>query len=268
MALIYDPQRGFIDDSDLADFGGTPQFPPLPTTPIDDGGIVASPIDPSVGVVEPPPPLPTPGSRARETGGGDARVAPPGPTGPTGGGGGTGPTFPPSNTGSFSWPGITLPPPFHTGPYAPPQPFSFPQFRAPSLEDARNEPGYAFARDEGQRALQTGQAAKGILRTGGSLKDLLAWGDKFAEQNYGNVFNRAKDTYSTNFATAFEPYKANAQIGLDAYTTNYRGAKDAYQSQFDTGKTTFDAQQRQAEQTLADLLARYKSQLDFLRPVG
>lgn len=90
-------------------------------------------------------------------------------------------------------------------------------FKAPSAEEALNDPGYQFRASEGQKALQQSQAAKGILRTGGSLKDLLGWGQNFASQEYGNVFDRYARGYDTRFNTA-----------KDRFQFKYTGAKDAY----------------------------------------
>lgn len=186
-------------------------------------------------------------------------VAPPGGTGggpsPTGGGGGipTGnfedpgfqfphfvppevPTIP--NAPTYTPPGAYVPP----EPLAPPtfsappafsyDPFSYGDFQQPTLDEAKNAPGYQFAADEGRRALETGQAARGLLRTGGSLKDLFSWGDRFAEQNYGNVFNRDLQTYGTNRGNAFDNWSANRENAADAYRTNYGISKDVFDTNY------------------------------------
>lgn len=82
-------------------------------------------------------------------------------------------------------------------------------FAAPSLEDAKKEPGYQFAADEGRRALEASKAAKGVLRTGGTLKDILGWGNKFAEQNYGGVFDRYARGYDARYQAAKDKYSPN-----------------------------------------------------------
>jgi hypothetical protein len=118
------------------------------------------------------------------------------PSGGTGGGGGGGGgTDHPSGPATYN--------------FGPVPQFSYADFQGPTLADAQNEPGYAFARDQGLGALQASQAAKGILRTGGSLKDLIGFGNKFAEQNYGNVYDRAARTYNMNFQTAQAKYAPN-----------------------------------------------------------
>jgi hypothetical protein len=54
----------------------------------------------------------------------------------------------------------------------------------------RADPGYQFAFDEGQRALQSSAAARGILNSGATAKALTRYGQGVADQQYGNYFNR------------------------------------------------------------------------------
>jgi len=129
----------------------------------------------------------------------------------------------------FQWPS------FRPSKFKEPDPF-----RAPSMDEAMREPGYEFARKEGIRALENAAGAKGVLRTGGTLKDLIGWGNQFAEQNYGNVYNRAGETYSRNYG-----------VSRDKFDRDYRGEFDA-----------FGAQERAAHSTFTDLYRRWKDELD------
>lgn len=101
--------------------------------------------------------------------------------------------------------------------------FTAPQFQwgetwqAPSMADALNDPGYQFRAAEGNRALQQSAAAKGVLGSGGTLKDINAWGQNFAKQEYGDVFNRSLTGYNTRFGTA-----------KDIFDRYYTGKKDEY----------------------------------------
>lgn len=254
----------------------------------------------------PPPPTPPPGPPPPPPppGGGD---------GGSGGGGGYG--SPSSFTVSDSWPTFTAPPvptisPFVKRPdfdyqsFAEPAPFSYGEFAydsftPPSLEDAQNEPGYAFARDEGQRALLNSRLA--TRRTGGTLKDLIGWGNKFAEQNYGNVYNRtantyginrgnafenfqtnrshAFDTHNTNRGNAFQTHQANEMGRLGAYTTNFGADKDTYDrntaAQWDTfdrnfrsKMAEFDPRFTAAQLTFADIYNRDRDKLNSLTNIA
>lgn len=111
--------------------------------------------------------------------------------------------------------------------------FSGPQFSAPSFADAQNDPGYQFALKAGQDALQRSAAAGGILRTGGTLKDLSNYSEAAAGQQYGNVFNR----------------------GYQAWQAAYQGAKDAFAPQLVQYQTRAAAEQAAA-------LAQYARQFD------
>ena len=94
--------------------------------------------------------------------------------------------------------------------FAPIPEFTFKAFNAPTAEDAQNEAGYKFRLDSGTDALQRSAAAKGVLRTGGTLKDVLSYGQNFATQEYNNVYERA----------------------LKSYGAYYQGEKDRYAPRF------------------------------------
>jgi hypothetical protein len=121
-------------------------------------------------------------------------------------------------------------PPSFDGPYAPDYSFyegapefnaptfqAPPAFTAPTGDAVYNEPGYDFRRGEGERGIKAFASHLGALRTGGTIKDLIKYNQNFASQEYGNVFNRAADTYRTNYG-----------VSRDVFDRNYQGAKDAF----------------------------------------
>jgi hypothetical protein len=91
------------------------------------------------------------------------------------------------------------------------------EFRAPSYTEAEQDPGYLFRVNEGRRALEQSAAGRGTLRTGGTLKDIVNYGQNAASQEYGNVFDRYSQGYNTRFNTE-----------RDKYNFQYQGAKDQY----------------------------------------
>ncbi len=206
---------------------------------------------------------PIPGAADRA--GATPPTAPPlGPSGPGGGGGGGGGL---GNLGGLftqPFPGVFTPPAAPTGPpswlgpapqFRPP---SFPQvtpFAKPTLQDALSDPGYQFAATEGQNALERSAAAKGTLGTSGTLKDILAWGGNYAQQRYGDVFNRAKDVYNTNYQTQFS----------DPYNAAYKSALDVFSPQLDAWKTQGLATQRQGEIDYQNAWDRYLKDYDIFR---
>ena len=118
--------------------------------------------------------------------------------------------------------------PAYGGPFSPdyqfdpvPQ-FDAPQFQAPDAQGLYSDPGYQFRLSEGERALQNSASGRGAVRTGGTLKDILAFGQNLASQEYANTYNRA----------------------LEAYDRLYQGAKDTYAPNFAEWQTKTAANQR------------------------
>lgn len=97
--------------------------------------------------------------------------------------------------------------------------FNAPTFNRPTMQDAYNEPGYQFRAAAGNQALERSASARGVLRTGGTLKDLVEYGQNFAAQEYGQVFNRALSSYDRQYQgarDAFAPTMANYQARVNA----------------------------------------------------
>jgi hypothetical protein len=239
-------------------------------------------IDPPGGVdpgftaaVNPPPPEPEP----EPVSGGNPYVSAPAPSntaappsapvpGPSAPSGAVEPFFPSFQPPSYERPGNFAPPPAFS--YAD---FKYDAFKAPSLDDAKNEPGYAFSAEQGRKALENSAAARGVLRTGGTLKDLFQWGNKFAEQNYGNVYNRAADSYDRNRGNAFGQWAANRDNAANTYATNYGVSRDTFDRNksvtddanayaYKSASDAFNANFRAKELTFDDIYRRWKTLVD------
>jgi hypothetical protein len=142
-------------------------------------GILAPPPPPSdIGVIAP---------AGAPAGGAPAAAAAAGGGGGRNRGGGA-----PDLGPQYNWPGLPG--------------FVAPTFNRPTMEQAMAEPGYEFRLGAGRDALERSAAARGVLRSGGTLQNLLEYGQKFGAQEYSNVFNRA----------------------LSEYDRRYQGAKDTY----------------------------------------
>ncbi len=74
-------------------------------------------------------------------------------------------------------------------------------FQAPTLADAKNNPGYQFALNTGTDALEKGAAARGNLLSGSEGTALQSFGQQLGETNYDDMFNRAMQTYMTTYNT-------------------------------------------------------------------
>ena len=71
-------------------------------------------------------------------------------------------------------------------------------FTAPTALTEQNDPGYQARLALGTDAIQRSAAAKGNLVTGGTAKALDTYGQDYASNEYGNVYNRALQGYQTN----------------------------------------------------------------------
>lgn len=131
-----------------------------------------------------------------------------------------------------TWEGMPEVPVFHPPTYTPP-----PAFAGPTGDEVLNDPGYAFARDEGERALLQSKAAGGLMNSGGTLKDIVAWGGDYAQQRFGDVWSRKRNEYDTNYQTQYR----------DPYDFAYKGALDTFAPQMIGYQTNAAATQRHNE---------------------
>lgn len=146
---------------------------------------------------------------------------PPGPAPPPGSGPPPGP--PGSNT--VAPPGGTFTAPTYTKPPA----FTYSDFTPTSPDAVFSDPSYMFRFGEGQNALSNSAAARGVLNTGGTLKDFINYGQNAASQEFQNVDTRrradytlnrgnALDTYNTNYGTQFkDPYQIADSNALNSF---------------------------------------------------
>ena len=74
-------------------------------------------------------------------------------------------------------------------------------FSSPTTVDEQNDPGFQFRLQQGQQALDRSAAARGGLLTGGTAKAEQRYGQDYASNEYGNVYNRALSNYQTNYST-------------------------------------------------------------------
>lgn len=61
------------------------------------------------------------------------------------------------------------------------------------------DPGYQFRLAEGQKALERSAAAKGILQTTGTLKNLAGYSQGLASQEYGAAYERGRREFADSF---------------------------------------------------------------------
>jgi hypothetical protein len=114
--------------------------------------------------------------------------------------------------------------------------FTPPKWEAPDVSKTlANDPGYQFRLMSGMNALQNSAAAKGTLQTGGTLKELLTYGQEFGSQEYTNVWNRSLEEYN-------QKYRGTR----DTYDLAYQKSKDIFTPQFAAWQTMTAAEQARA----------------------
>lgn len=149
------------------------------------------------------------------------------------GGGGFGYLTEPFTGRPPSWmAGPTFRPPTFERPPA----FAYEKFQAPTADSIYADPSYQFRTGEGRRALEQSAAGRGVLRTGGTLKDLINFGQNAASQEYSNIFDRGVTAHNLGL-----------QQALGSYATNYGVDRDVYDRLYEGNKATFEGQQRENE---------------------
>lgn len=167
------------------------------------------------------------------------------------------------DSAGFQWPSYTAPAYESAGPFKPRRDtFSYTPFAAPTIEQARQNPGYKFAAEEGVNRLESSAAGRGVLRSGGTLKDIFGWGNKFADQNYDQVYNRDLNTYRTNLDTDFRKFGAEYDIDRDVYDRAANDVQSGNNYRFNASQAEFAPKFDSAKLTFADLYNRWKAKLD------
>ena len=168
------------------------------------------------------------------------------PTGPGSGGGTMGSMITPYNPlETYSPVPYTPPPPFQPPAYEGATPFAqdpyvaADPFTGPTAADMAADPGYQFRLQQGQEALERSGAARGVTNTGGTLRDILDYGQQAAAQEYGNVFGRQRDVYDLNERNRFNAYQSNYGNAMDAYNVNERNRAGAFDRNVGTARDAY-----------------------------
>ena len=80
--------------------------------------------------------------------------------------------------------------------------------------------------------MEQSAAARGVLNTGGTLKDLIDYGSAAGSQEFGNAVNRSRGAYETNRGNAFNNYALNYNTALDSYVTGFGAELAKYNSRY------------------------------------
>lgn len=80
------------------------------------------------------------------------------------------------------------------------------------MSDFQQDPGYQWRLQQGQQALERSAAARGGLLSGRAAKDMTAYSQGAASQEYGNAYNR----FQTNRANQLNPLQSLAGMSQTA----------------------------------------------------
>lgn len=145
---------------------------------------------------------------------------------PSGGGGGGG------GSAGFSYPFSS---PFTGNPqlpaYATP-----PAFTPPTAQQAASDPGFQFALSQGLGAISNSAAAQGLWASGATGKAMTGYAENFANQFYGDVYNRALNTYLTNLGSQYvQPFEFNYQSANQTFQNQLALWQDWFNQKYLTG---------------------------------
>lgn len=126
--------------------------------------------------------------------------------------------------------------------------FKYADFNAPDPNSILDDKSFQFRKSQGEQSLTNASAASGLLRSGGTLKDFINYGQNFASNEYNNIYNRDLTTYGTNEKKAFDTATTDFGAKLTGYTTtaaarqrqaetDWQHAWDQYMGKFDIYKS-------------------------------
>ena len=82
-----------------------------------------------------------------------------------------------------------------------------------TLEDFQADPGYQFRLSEGMKALERSASARGMVLSGGQLKDIQRFGQNLASDEFSRAYGRAGQRFFANREARFGRLASLAGIG-------------------------------------------------------
>jgi len=100
---------------------------------------------------------------------------------------------------------------------------------AGELAALQNTPGYQFTQQQGNQALDRTAAAKGLLLSGGQLKDAMAYNQGLAQQTYGNTVNQMQSYQNMQFPELYNLASLGENAAAGAGSLGMQAANTAGQ---------------------------------------
>jgi hypothetical protein len=120
-------------------------------------------------------------------------------------------------------------------------------FSAPTLDEARNTPGYKFTQEAGNQGILAGASALGGNISGNTFQALDKYNTGLADSTYNDVFNRALSGYQTNLGRQ----QQNFGQDLSSYNANLAGQNQ----EFNQGLAGYNANLQDYQARLAQYQA-------------
>lgn len=115
-------------------------------------------------------------------------------------------------------------------------------FTPPTLADMEAEPGYQSRFSEGLRGVNQLASARGLLRTGGTLKNLVRYGQDFASNEYDKTYGRARDTYDLNVLQPNDlQYNRGTADWINRRDTYWKNQANAFDRPYSVARLGYDA---------------------------
>lgn len=113
-------------------------------------------------------------------------------------------------------------------------------------KDLQADSGYQFRVQQGQKALEASKAAQGVLRTGGTAKALVKYGQDQGSQEYANVYQRKAAEHDRSAAENLTNYQTNRSNVAENFDRNTQNTLNAYNTRLNAYQTNANVQEQNA----------------------
>ena len=138
-------------------------------------------------------------------------------------------------------------------------------FQAPTPESVLNDWGVRFRMQQGQEQLENSAAARGVLRTGNTLRDILDYGQRAASQEYGNAYTRAANEYDRFRTNSWNEWKGMNDASLQAYNASLTGALASFNPRMEAWQRQTQDQLTQDQRDWQNAMDEYNTRYTHYR---
>lgn len=130
----------------------------------------------------------------------------------------------------------------------------FDPFVQPSMDEITGDPVLQAQLTEGQNRLKADRAFRGVLNTGGTLKDIFDWTSDRVKLGAHDAFDRKFRVWDANNQAKFQTWNANKDLAFGSFDRNAPQQRDSFLfNQYEPAKLKFD-----------DAYRRWKAEGDWI----